>query len=90
MFGLHNFFGVNTMCLYEYTVALFKWLPNGEKHYLDETSVDADFEAEALDVALDLFKEWHPKENLTVDNLEVVEWSDILPEDREDITVGVD
>lgn len=66
----------------EYTVILYNWLPNGERVVYDETSVDADTEEEALEVAQDLFLEFHP--HLDADfikaNIEIIEVKEIEEE----------
>lgn len=60
---------------HEYTVQLYSWLPNGERLFEDETSVDALSDQEAKNVALDVFTEARPfadkeymRENLEISN----------------------
>ncbi len=47
----------------EYAISLWTRFPNAEvgEQFLDETSVDADSPSEALEVAAELFKEFHPE-----------------------------
>lgn len=43
--------------LREYWVEAYRWLPNGEREFVDETSVDASSEGEALQTAKGVFEE---------------------------------
>jgi hypothetical protein len=72
----------------EYTVQLWGFDPmHGEDKFLDETSVDARTKPEALDTALDLFKEFHPHydEAFIRTNMQISDTKEISQADLQDI-----
>ena len=72
----------------EYTIELWGFHPlNGEDEFLDETSVDAETDQEALDTAAELFLEFHPHfdEDFIRTNMRISEVKKISAEDEKQI-----